>query len=72
MRWKNRPAKMSPLIGETRYRSDFLVFPKCIGDNWRWLEYATWEQKLILVHSFAPEIPPDMLFKSWRNTAWID
>jgi hypothetical protein len=34
-----------PKDGDTRKRSGYLVFPKRIDDELRWLEYAEWEEK---------------------------
>ena len=31
-----------PQIGDTKIKKRFLLFPKCIGDEWRWLEFAVW------------------------------
>ena len=39
MRWR------SPVFGDVRVRAGFLVFPRCIGGEWRWLEYARWLQR---------------------------
>jgi len=33
--------------GEKRTVTRFLIFPKCIGDEWRWLERATWAEHYI-------------------------
>ena len=31
--------------GDTKKRKAFLIIPKTIGDESRWLEYAEWEEK---------------------------
>lgn len=36
MRWKDKVL----LVGDTRTIEKFLLFPRCIGYEWRWLEKA--------------------------------
>lgn len=35
----------TPFIGEYRYKSGFLFFPKRIKDETRWLEFAKWKEE---------------------------
>lgn len=42
MRWNAKP---QPNDGDTRIRSKFLLFPKVIKGEWRWLELASYKQK---------------------------
>jgi hypothetical protein len=44
MRWQT-PKKNFPALGATRKVTKFLLFPKCMGGEWRWLERATWTQQ---------------------------
>lgn len=46
-----------------RIRRAFLLFPKCLDGEWRWLEWATWE-----------ELPStDYLgCRWWLATHWLD
>lgn len=37
--------KPDPHIGQIRKKSKYLIFPKKIGTQLRWLEKATWEEK---------------------------
>ena len=61
MRWyKNQN------YGALRVVSKFLFFPKQIGGETRWWEYATWEEKW--VKGGGPGACPDF----WRKTRWID
>ena len=41
MRWHKR-TKVQPKVGDTRTKRHFLVFPKSIRGERRWLEFATW------------------------------
>lgn len=41
MRWW---VKKSPREGEIRIKTGFLFLPKKIKNQWRWLEFAEWEQ----------------------------
>ena len=38
MKWK---CKLEPEIGDTRILIKFLIFPKCVDGEWRWLETAS-------------------------------
>jgi len=40
MRYKVKTA----VIGDARYVKKFLLFPKCLSNEWRWLEVATWKE----------------------------
>lgn len=39
MRWVERE------VSNVRVRSGFLLFPKRIGKEWRWLEYTAWRER---------------------------
>lgn len=39
MRWKTHKT------WDTRIKTGFLIIPKKLGDEWRWLEVASWEQE---------------------------
>lgn len=36
-----------PVGGTVRYKTRFLLLPKLINDEWRWLERATWLERYI-------------------------
>jgi len=61
MRWKEKPYEEPP---ERRIIKKFLFLPKKIGDETRWLEWAT-----ILQTSF---IDPSHQFYTWLDAEWID
>ena len=44
MRWK-RKKKQQPKEGDTRIVDWFLLFPKCLDDEWRWLELTQIHQE---------------------------
>ena len=55
MKWRH------PEIGATRIiQSEFLWWPKRIGDETRWLEKATWVDDYIYAYRF------------WKSRIWID
>lgn len=43
-----------PNIGDQRIKKGFVWFPKLIDNVWRWLEFAEWEETLILYHKHIP------------------
>lgn len=46
MRWKAEKL----VSGDRRSFRKFLLFPRCIQGMWRWLEYATIVQELVVDH----------------------
>ena len=42
MRWRDEPA---PKWGDWREREAFLILPRTIGGETRWLEWGEWEQR---------------------------
>lgn len=52
MRWKKKAAAWStrPVAGDTRVVSKFLLLPKKLGDEWRWLETTKIEEKAYKQH----------------------
>jgi len=59
MRWKGEPV---PVRGQSRIRHVWLLFPRCINDEWRWLERAGIEQ----VYDWVGPYP------GWEDCAWAD
>lgn len=53
MRWSK------PKPGDTRIRKSFLLFPKCINKECRWLEYTKWKEKYTK-------------YNIWDSQKWID
>ena len=47
-----------------RTKRRFLLLPKCIGGQWRWLEWATWRER---------HCPPTELRENgwWEAAEWI-
>jgi len=56
MRWKAKPWQNPRIIRR------FLIFPRCIGAEWRWLEWARIEQRF--VGSVADCY--------WEDIRWVD
>lgn len=42
MRWSSKP---KPEIGDCRVKVAFLWLPKKINNEWRWMEWAAWEEQ---------------------------
>jgi hypothetical protein len=43
MKWKFKKI----IGGETRFRKKFLIFPKILNNELRWLETAEWEERFV-------------------------
>lgn len=41
MKWKSNKVN----IGQERIEKKFLLFPKCINNEWRWLEKVSYKQR---------------------------
>ena len=68
MRWpKQKPWHPSDDCGKTRIKTRFLLIPKCIEDEWRWLEIASWEQEY--GYKWHNE---DTDHYGWVNTRWMN
>jgi hypothetical protein len=45
MKWKSKKTSQGFQHGDVRYRGRFLLFPKCLNGECRWLEFAIIKQK---------------------------
>lgn len=61
MKWYTKP---KPRMNDTRIRYSFLWFPKHIGTQTRWLEFAYYEQRFLDRGLLFGEI--------WQDVCWID
>lgn len=43
MRWIATRAR-GPRVGDSRIRRRFLLIPRCINGEWRWMERAAWRE----------------------------
>jgi hypothetical protein len=57
MRWR------LPTPGDLRVKRGFLFFPKWINGEWRWFEFAAWEE------IYAPVEHSERL--DWSPYSWI-
>jgi len=57
--------------GATRLKEKFLLFPKRIGRETRWLEYATWREKF-KTNVLTPTKGGTMRCDKWKPTDWVD
>lgn len=60
MRWKNKQP------GILRIRKGFLFLPREIGDEWRWLERAVWQER------FCRDTHRGREVGYWEDLNWID
>jgi hypothetical protein len=62
--------KENLVLGEKRVKRGFLIFPKIIKDELRWLQYAEWKQEVIyrsIIHDYTycgQEL-------KWVNVEWL-
>lgn len=62
-----------PTLGDRRHKSSFLLFPKRIGKETRWLERATWTQEWITEWRYGHgAVPIRFQVDLWRNIMWSD
>ena len=60
MRWKQNEK------GDQRVRRRFLVLPKSIGGEVRWLEVASWKEEFFELYG------PNGYWSEWLGTEWVD
>ncbi len=60
-------APLPPRLGEMRRDAGFLFFPKTIGRETRWLEWAVWDD--IWTERIGPMALP---VREWRHWAWVN
>ena len=68
MRWK---AKKEPQPGGERVLRKFLLFPRCIKGEWRWLEWAGIHQRMLMTTGYLEGVGPVPMLR-WVNLAWAD
>lgn len=73
MRYKYKTAA----IGDERIVEGFLWLPKCISNEWRWLEFAKWREKTIYYNPqpipwYTPVLPKEktVCFR-WAVVEWL-
>ena len=62
MRW--RCIRTEKHEGELRIRRRWLLFPKCINDEWRWFELGEWEEKYVIRIG-------ELGFWGWEANRWL-
>ena len=55
--------KTLPESGDVRRREGFLLLPRSIERDWRWLEWATWREQYVEPYIYRPY---------WEATHWLD
>lgn len=69
-KWPARRKTPPRQIGDVRQVRRPLIFPRCIGGEWRWLGFETIEQIAYLGWSWAPDTKPYQTTK-WRDSRWV-
>jgi len=67
MRWRSKWDYIA--IGDTRLISKFLILPKRISREWRWLEKVTYRQECVDELNYG-----SMDYghhKEWRDKEWV-
>lgn len=58
-----------PELGKSRVRRRFLLFPKRIGGETRWLELATWKEEVAYRVDRQSRVYEGW---TWKPVCWID
>lgn len=64
------PKHKKLIVGQIRHKTKFLLFPKKIGDEWRWLEKATYEQTVEAL-DIGGSMEWGKYKNCWCDTKWI-
>lgn len=68
MKWRSKWDYID--IGEIKIISTFLLFPKCINGEWRWLEQAMYMQECVKEMNCGSM---DYNYhKEWRDIKWMN
>lgn len=67
--WAKPEPKPPAKVGDRRTVSVFLLWPKCLEGQWRWLGFERVVQEYQSFWSYAPDIQP-MDVVGWRAVAW--
>jgi hypothetical protein len=71
MRWNNKECRV-PQPGDDRSKSRFLLFPKRIGNETRWLERAVWTEKARIVRRPMEGAPEGIPVLIWFEVEWVN
>ena len=61
--------KADPSPEEKRIKTKFLLFPKRIRNETRWLEKASWKQRYV---AYVSRINDEPMGGEWLNVKWED
>ena len=66
MRWKHKP-KRATRVGDIRVKSNvFLLLPRLISGEWRWLERASYKQECVEMMAMDPD------GNTFDTYGWVD
>lgn len=68
MRWFEKEKFGNINVGDIRTVTKFLILPKCIGNEWRWLETASYQQMCVMEINHASM--DYGMHKEWSDIAW--
>lgn len=57
--------------GDIRIKNTFLLFPKYINREWRWLEKAKWRERVYLKYHCTPESKISWYAPAWTVDEWV-
>ena len=72
MRWISRDRKRYDLDGTVRIIEVFLLLPKCINEQWRWLEKVKIKQKYETWNKLCGFYYGYILSGAWNNIEWLN
>jgi hypothetical protein len=67
--WAAQPARPRAKVGDTRVVVRFLLLPKKLGGEWRWLGFECIAQEFQRYRVHPPEMRA-MDVIGWRDVAW--
>ncbi len=70
--WTERKPWGGAQIGDRRVVARFLMLPKCLSGEWRWLGVERITQEHARWLSFNPSFSGPIRVRGWRNIAWTD
>jgi len=71
MMWTKKLPETKPSVGDTRDVRKFLFWPKTIGRETRWLEWAIWTEEYTEFECKITYRPTQVVLETWREFEWV-
>lgn len=71
MRWYKKKYRPEPNLGASRSVRKYLIFPKCVNGQYRWLEMAVYEEQYVEVYYPSRHSPRLIQYKTWAPRRWL-